>query len=245
MPLPAKKAELNGRGKLLAAVMLLAFLAASLLGARQKHGLNEKVRLADLVPPQFMNWSGITHPTDGYRDKWQSINELLVREYFSRPQLIFRRPRSERVGFILEYTSDLRKNFAFHFPEDCHRSSGNQIEFLEPVEIRFEDGRTLRARTVFIRGMSKSYEPVDKLVVYWLVLDGRQRHETVSIKLDQMFAGLLSGSKKGTLVRADYFENVTYTPESIGRARKTIEAFLRDLYRSLGPAQRDVIFGRP
>lgn|GEM_PF-1867997 len=232
------------RDFILAGLMLAAF-ALALAGTHEKSAPQEKVRLADSVPEEFGNWAGFTHDTKGFSDRWDSINELLVREYAFRPPLILRSPREENIGFILEYTSDLRKNFSFHFPEDCHRAGGNQVEFQEPLRVTMADGKELTAKVLFIRGLKKSYEPVDKLVVYWLVMDGKRRWQTFPIKLDQMLAGLLSGSKKGMLVRVDYFRGLEYSPQSIERARGTITLFMKDLYARLPEAERAAVFGRP
>lgn len=237
-----KKPHRPLRDYVLSAVMLCAF-AVSLAVIPEKMSPEEKADLSGWAPRKFMGWTSFTEDTEDFRDQWQSINELLIRHYFYTPFYSKDLRAQKTVTMILEYSSDIRNNFSFHFPENCHRSTGNEVDFLPPLEVEMPDGRVIKAKLVYIRGLQKSIEPFDKLVAYWLVIDKKQRHQTFFIKLDQMFAGVLSGSKKGTLVRLDYVEDLKYTPEAIGRGKRAIRDLLVDLYRSTDPVQRESIFG--
>lgn len=202
----------------------------------------EKIQLAEMAPAEFLSWSGQTFDTSEYKDQWQSINELLVRQYGKENPFSFREPFTS-LGFILEYSSDLRQNFSFHFPENCHRASGNHIQFLEPLKIDLGDGKSLHAKRLFIKGLPNSSERYDKIVTYWLVIGQKQYYRTFYIKLDQMLSGLLSRAKSGFLVRVDYSQNFEYSPAGIEKASRITSAFIRDLYDSVEPEKRKMLFG--
>ena len=114
------------------------------------------------------------------------------------------------LQMVLEYSSDLRKNFSLHFPEGCHRAAGNEIEFLPAVDIDLAPGKSIKAKCLFIKGKKDSPEDIDKIVVYWLVIDQKQFYQTFYIKLDQMMAGLIRKPKRGFLIRFDYYDNLIY-----------------------------------
>ena len=86
-------------------------------------------------------------------------------------------------------------------------------------------------------------EDADKIVVYWLTIDNKQYYRTFFIKLDQMLAGLLKRSKKGFLVRVDYFEGLKYTDEHIQEAREVVAGFIKELYNAIDEDSRIMLFG--
>lgn len=209
----------------------------------EKSQAANKLELKTMVPESFGSWVSQTFDTSDYADKWQSINELLVRGY-AKPNLFsFRSPATE-VAFVLEYSSDLRQNFSFHFPENCHRAHGNEIQFLPTAEIDLGNGKILRTKQLFIKGQAGSTEKKDKIVTYWLVMEGKQYYKTFFIKMDQMLSGLLSHAKSGFLVRVDYEAGLEYTPEGLEKASTVTNEFIRELYESLDPDKRSLLFGK-
>ncbi|MCR4336389.1 MAG: EpsI family protein [Candidatus Omnitrophica bacterium] len=226
------------RDTLIIIAMLGAFAVVQ-LNPVEKTAPGEKIRLEQMIPREFPSylplWKSVSYDMSDYKDKWQSINELLVRRYYQRSR--------EGVDFILEYSSDMRKNFSFHFPENCHRSGGNEVDFFEPLEIELSKGKVLKARLLFIKGMKGSVEEHDKLVAYWLVIDKKQYHKTFWIKVDQMLSGLLKQSKTGFLVRIDYTEGAAYSDEGLKRGKELIARFVRDLYYEFDPQARGMLFG--
>ena len=215
-------------------MIVAAFYVA--LNPAQKHAAEEKIDLQSIVSATFGDWVSKTYDTSDYRDKWQSINELLTRAYYNNLS-------REKVQFILEYSSDLRKNFSFHFPEGCYRAGGNEIEFLDPIEISLPDDNVIKAKCLYIKGSEHALVKEDNLIVYWLVIDNKQYYRTFFIKLDQMLAGILGRSKKGFLVRVDYSGAVEYSEGKIQKGRKAITRFIKDFYRSLRPEERTMFFG--
>ncbi len=234
-----KKAALIDVG--ISVVLLLAAIFVAMRPI-EKAKAPVKLDLAGLVPESFEPWTSRTMDTTDYADKWQSINNLLVRDY-AKPNLFSFTSPTTQLAFILEYSSDLRNNFSFHFPENCHRAGGNEVVFLSPAEIDLGEGRVLRAKRIYIKGLPNSHERTDKIVTYWLVMDGKQHHETFYIKLDQMLSGLLSKARSGFLVRVDYSQDFKYTPEGIEKASKATTVFIQDLYESLSPESRAKLFG--
>jgi len=218
---------------------MLGAFAIVQLNPVEKVSPGEKIHLDGLIPREFPSylplWKSISYDMSSYKDKWQSINELLVRKYF--------RQNGKNIDFILEYSSDMRKNFSFHFPENCHRSGGNEVDFFEPLAIPLRDDKVLMAKLLFIKGMKGSVEERDKLVAYWLVIDRKQYHETFWIKVDQMLSGLLKQSKSGFLVRVDYTEGAEYSEESIARGKELITRFVQDLYAEIDVGSRELLFG--
>lgn len=226
----------------LVVVMLGSFLFVINRQVVKVHA-GERIKLADVVPSVFAAWRSQTFDTSDYKDKWQSINELLVRQYGKENPFSFKEPVTS-LGFVLEYSSDLRQNFSFHFPENCHRAHGNQIQFLEPLQMNLGHGKILKAKRLFIKGLPNSSEPDDKIVTYWLVIGETQYYRTFFIKLDQMLSGLLSQAKTGFLVRVDYSQNFEYSPEGINKAANVTGGFIQDLYDNLTPENRARLFGK-
>lgn len=228
-------------------VIIVLFLASAwFVYSRpvQKVAAGEKIDLAAIVPSRLAAWGSETYDTAAYRDKWQSINELLVRRYFKMNPFALRGPGYTSLAFITEYTTDLRQNFSFHFPENCHRAGGNEIEILPPLEVVMDDGRVVRAKSIYIKGKAGSIETTDKVVSYWIVIGGKAYWKTFYVKLDQMLSGLLSQAKIGFLVRVDYDQDFQYSTEGLQQARETTAAFLKDLYETLDAEKRDLLFGR-
>lgn len=227
------------RDSILICCMLGAF-ALVMANPARKQNAADKINLATFIPESFAGWVSRTYDTSDYKDKWQSINEVLVRSYAREvaPGVY------ARLNFVLEYSSDLRKNFSFHFPETCHRAGGNDIEFLKPLNIELEPGRSITAKVLFIKGKAGASEANDKIVVYWLVIDKKQYFQTFFIKLDQMLAGLLRRSKSGFLIRFDYSDALAYDSAGLERAYGVVSGFVSDLYGQLGQEERELFFGR-
>ncbi|MBI3617229.1 MAG: exosortase-associated EpsI family protein [Candidatus Omnitrophica bacterium] len=135
-------------------ITMLGAFAVVQLNPVEKLAPGERVQMDKIIPREFPSylplWKSVSYDMSEYKDKWQSINELLVRKYYQRD--------NENIDFILEYSSDMRKNFSFHFPESCHRSGGNEVDFLEPLEIELSKGKVLKAKLLFIKGMKGSIE---------------------------------------------------------------------------------------
>lgn len=224
-------------------VLMLAAGLAVILNPVEKVGTGTVLDLKAFVPREFDGWQSYEYDMSEYRDeKYKSINQLLVREYY-KEDVYALKGGVKAVRLIIEYSSDLRNNFSFHFPEECHRSTGNEVEFFQPLNADVSQGRTLKAKSLFIKGREHSREVKDKLVAYWLVIGGKRHHETFFIKLDQMAAGLLSGSKSGFLVRLDYEQGMEYSEEGLKTARETLRAFMTDLYFAMDADAREKLFG--
>ncbi len=228
-----------------AGISVVLLLAALFVAMRpvEKAEASLKIDLATMVPEGFEPWVSRTLDTSDYADQWQSINNLLVRDY-AKPNLFSFTSPATQVAFVLEYSSDLRNNFSFHFPENCHRAGGNEVEFLSPAEIDLGGGRILKAKRIYIKGLPNSHERTDKIVTYWLVMDGKHYYKTFFIKLDQMLSGLLSKAKSGYLIRVDYTQGFEYSSEGIAKADKVTTEFIKSLYESLPSESRVKIFGR-
>ncbi len=194
----------------------------------------EKINLSGQIPAHWTDWKSVSYPTENYHDQWQSINELLVRTYYNR--------FGRRFNLIVEYGSDLRKNFAFHFPENCHRAGGNEVEFLAPLVIPLEQDKKIIAKLVYIKGVKGAAVDQDTLVAYWLVIDGKYYYNTFWIKLDQMLSGILANPKKGLLVRVDYNQYLEYSSEKINHAKDIITDFVQRLYIQFDSKERLLFF---
>ena len=218
------------------AFLMIGVTVYVLFNPLEKHAADEKINLSSFIPSAFSSRVSKTHDVSELEDKWQFLNELVVRTYYDSKT-------REKIDFIVEYNSDMRKNFNFHYPEVCHEVSGNEVDFLEPLEVTLADGKTITARCLYIKGKEGSLEGIDKLVVYWLTIDNVQYYRTFFIKLDQMLAGLLKRAKRGFLIRVDYYEGIEYADEHIQKARKAIADFVRELYNALDEESREMLFG--
>ncbi len=224
----------NMRDYILTGVMVGAALLVA-FNPPQKVAVSKKISSASFVPAAFNGWQSQTYDMSDYADKWQSINELLVREY-THPE------KRMEVGFILEYSSDLRRSFSFHFPEGCHRATGNDVLFLPEAVFQLTPERSMHAKSLFIRGVPGSAVPINKIITYWLVIDKKQYYQTFWIKVNQAMAGLLGRHGEGFLVRVD-FDAPQYTPESLKAANDAVGGFVKDLYNALDAPARVQIFG--
>jgi EpsI family protein len=203
----------------------------------QKPNPKFKIDIAGLLPETISAWKSHTYDTKDYQDQWQSINQLLVRTYYLENEKRF-------VDLYLEYSSDVRRAFSFHFPENCYRAGGNEIIFLKPLEIKLSDGRILKAKSIFVKGLTGKREESDKLVAYWVILDGKHFYNMFGIKIDQMLAGLFSKAREGFLVRVDVREGVDLNKDNQKIAGETIRRFINDLFDHLPEKQRNEIFGK-
>jgi EpsI family protein len=221
------------RDVLLAGTML--FLGGFVLAHPvHKQDASQKLGLASIIPSEFAGWVGTTQDTTKYQG--ESINELLVRVY-SQNQ------RNAQLDFILEYSSDLRKNFSIHFPENCHRAWGNEVVLLEPT---FFDvaGQKIPAKTIFVKGKDDGLIKTDKLVFYWLVMDGKLMADTVTIRMDQMLAGVFNESRTGFLVRVDYSgQDFHFNQDQMARAQMMVGKFLSDLSGTTDKTAQEMLFG--
>lgn len=202
----------------------------------KKPAQNRNIDLERLVPDQILDWKSHTYDTKDYKDQWQSVNQLLVRTYYIESESVV-------VDLYLEYSSDMRRAFSFHFPEDCYRAGGNEVVSLEPLTVTLSNGKVLNAKSIFIKGSPNKREESNKLVVYWLVLEGKQIYTTFGIKIDQMLAGLLSKAREGFLVRVDIRNGIDLNKDNLQIARDTISRFINDLYNNLPETQEYDIFG--
>ena len=198
---------------------------------------NLKIDLSALVPQSFLDWKSMTYKTADYKDQWQSINELLVRTYSKGEG-------KQNIDFVLEYSSDVRRAFSFHFPENCYRAGGNPVTFLQILNVPLPDGKMLKAKCLFIKGMPGQREKIDKIIVYWLVLEGKQIYDTLGVKIDQMLAGLTSKARQGFLVRIDVREEVKLNEDRLRNAQDLVRRYISDLYTQLSDDQRRLIFGK-
>ncbi len=224
-------------------ILILGAFWAATNHQPQKRLSPQPVDLQSIVPRELEQWKTIGPDRFEFEGaEWQAIDNILLREYGKEGFGGLGRS-VKKIGFVLEYSNDFRNNFSLHFPENCHRASGNSVDFLPPLEIPLGNGKSVKAKTIFIKGIPGTMESIDKIVAYWLVIDGKPFHETFWIKLDQMLAGVLSGSKRGYLIRFDFYEGLNYTPEGIEEARDSIGKFVQDLYYGISPENRLKIFG--
>ncbi|MBI4651054.1 exosortase-associated EpsI family protein [Candidatus Desantisbacteria bacterium] len=224
-------------------ILILAVTLYVFSNPINKQSAQEKINLTEAIPPFFKDWRSKTYDMSDYNDQWQSINEILVRTYSKNGISSSSESGLIRLNFILEYSSDLRKNFSFHFPENCHRASGNEVDFFEPLEIKLTTNKSIKAKCLYIKGMENSTEKNDKVVVYWLAIDNKQYYQTFYIKLNQMLAGLLKKSNRGFLIRFDYYDGLEYKEENIKKAKEVISFFIKDLYNTLDDEKRKALFG--
>ncbi len=225
------------RDFLLSLTMVVVAISIALTPAR-KQVPDEKINLARFVPASFGSWTSVAYDLSDYKDQWQSINELLVRHYTNSET-------GSQVYLVVEYNSDLRKNFTFHFPEDCHRSGGNEIIQLPSLTIDLPGHAGFKTKTIFVKGMDQGMVKADKLINYWLVMDDKQFSQTFRIKLDQMVDGLFNRSKQGFLIRVDTPEGLKYSDEGIRFGQQMIGNFMKDFYQALEPQERELFFGKP
>jgi hypothetical protein len=202
----------------------------------QKYNAGARINLSAIVPASFGDWDSVQYDMSDYKDKWQSINELILRKYTNKVT-------KEQLVLIVEYSSDLRKNFSIHFPEGCFRAAGDDVSFLPFFTIPL-DNKILSLKSLYIRSTKDNFDQDTKIVSYWLVIDNKQYSRTFFIKLDQFFAGIWSRSKKGFLVRIDSAEGVRYNDEDIKQINHTTSRFIAALYWVLDEKSRVMLFGK-
>lgn len=221
----------------LIAVMSVAGILLMLFPV-QKAAVSAAIDLPSLVPAEIPGWTSVTYDTADYQDQWQSINFLLARTYTHTEKKHF-------LDFILEYSSDVRRAFSFHFPEDCYRAGGSDISFLKTFEMQLPNGQTLKAKTVLVRDTTTTQGKgkIFRLIVYWLVLGGKQVYTTLNVKLDQMLGGLISKVKDGVLVRVEARQAVEYNQEGLMVTEERMRQYILELYAQLSEEQKRSLFG--
>ena len=69
-------------------ITMLGAFAIVQLNPVEKVASGEKIQLDKFIPREFPSylplWKSISYDMSGYKDQWQSINELLVRKYYQR-----------------------------------------------------------------------------------------------------------------------------------------------------------------
>lgn len=217
-------------------ILLIAALLVT-IHSPQKYQPLQKINPETFIPKTLPGWVSVTHDMSKYKDGWQSINELFVRTYY--------RANGEYVNLIVEYSSDMRRNFSLHFPENCHRSHGNEVDFLPPLQVALPNHPVEQAKLLYIKGVPNSPVTTDTLLTYWITIDKKQFYQTFWIKIDQMVSGLIRNPKQGVLVRVDYYTDLQYNDEkSITRGKELIQQFITDLYSQLKPNEQEMLFGQ-
>jgi len=217
-------------------VIMIGITLTLILIPRAKYSPSEKINLIGYLPVAFGDWTSESVDMSAYTDTIESINELIARVYTNSKT-------REQIILIVEYGSDLRRSFAFHFPEVCHRAGGNEIVYLNPLDIDLAKNKSLKAKTLYVKGMKQALSSSDKMLAYWLVIDNKQKYTTFSIKIDQMIAGLLTRPRKGFLFRVDTPDGLKYNSESIEFGRTLITKFVKELYETLDETKKEMFFG--
>lgn len=202
----------------------------------QKMNSTKKIHLDALIPVTIADWKSHTYDTKNYDDQWKSINELLVRTYYKLES-------NKAVDLYVEYSGDMRRAFGFHFPENCYRGGGNSFVVLDDFKIELPDKRLLQARAILIKGERGKREESDKLVVYWVVMEGKHIHDIWTIKINQMLAGLINKAREGIIVRIDFRNLNKEINGNYNEEIETVREFLTDFYLGLPATTKNLLFG--
>lgn len=196
-------------------------------------GEREPVDLERMLPESFKGWEGVWMDTTDCRDRRKTLDSRLARLYTNKEKKV-------SVRLVVEYSSDLRNNFSFNFPEQCARKEGNAVQVLKPLNVIMPDNRFLRGRCLFIHGDESGLLEHDRLVYYWVVMGQKQFYDRRQITIDRIRSWFRKEVKHGFLVRVDHQGDLLSGPGFLKDGRAVIEEFLKDLYVSM-PRRKSLV----
>lgn len=183
---------------------------------------NKAVNLAS-IPERIGDWRMVGQQRDisGYEQTF--LNNVIFRNYV--------RPDGNSVYLAVAYGADQRQNFSIHVPEGCYRAAGYDVTALGLTR--------LSQPAIPLKQLVARKGKVTETIQYWIVLNDKVVTNHFERKLKQLYYSLMGARAGGVLVRVSSVSSAQDT----ARDYDLQKAFVADLYKSLNPEQRRLLFG--
>lgn len=151
------------------------------------------------------------------------LNNILFRTY--------QRADGKSIMLAVSYGADQKQSFSIHVPEGCYRASGFDVTSFGVFNT---DLQGLKIKKVLVRRDNRT-EPLQ----YWIVMDGKVVTNHFERKLRQVYYSVFGVRAEGVLVRVSSLSG----DRDFDKEYEIQKSFITDLYRSLSPALRKLLFG--
>jgi EpsI family protein len=176
------------------------------------------------VPEEIGEWQMLEQQTSMKKSASEFLNDVLFRTYQRRDGKI--------IMLAIAYGADQKQNFSIHVPEGCYRAAGSDVTSIGVVNDADIPG--LELKRLLIKDKEKT-EPMQ----YWIVLNGRVITSHFERKIKQVYYSLFNVHAGGVLVRVSSLSS----DKDFQKDYEIQRSFINDLYKSLNPELRDLLFG--
>jgi EpsI family protein len=181
------------------------------------------INLAE-IPEEIGEWQMLEQQTSMKKSASEFLNDVLFRTY--------QRGDGKIIMLAIAYGADQKQNFSIHVPEGCYRAAGSDVTSIGVVNDADIPG--LELKRLLIKDKEKT-EPMQ----YWIILNGRVITSHFERKLKQVYYSLFNVHAGGVLVRVSSLSS----DKDFQKDYEIQRSFINDLYKSLNPELRDLLFG--
>jgi EpsI family protein len=175
------------------------------------------------LPQEVGPWRMLAEKAQPSDFESRFLNNVLYRSY--------QRPDGGSITLAVAYGADQRQNFSIHVPEGCYRAAGFDVTTLGLSSLV---DPALPMKQLHVRKDNDA-----EALQYWIVLNGAVVTGHFERKLKQFYYSLLGARAGGTLVRVTSPTN----GRDITRDYELQKDFIGNLYKSVTPEQRRLLFG--
>jgi EpsI family protein len=204
-------------------VVLLVLSGAFSLFYKVERAARQQTADLTAMPKDIGAWRMAGEETNIGKRESEFLNDVLLRSY--------QRSDGKQITLAIAYGADQRQNFSIHVPEGCFRAAGFDVTSLGTARL---EPLGLPLKQLLVKGKIES-EPMQ----YWIVLDGKIVTNHFERKIKQVYYSLLGARAGGILIRVSTLSN----DRDFRNDYDVQQAFIRELYRSLNPELRRLLFG--
>jgi hypothetical protein len=226
------KISLKHKNNIYILLILVAVALFSLFGNLKKHSGSKEMGLKEMMPVDIDGWKLVRTDTTTGIEGLVSINEMFRGLYYH--------PVDGYMGITVEYSSDSRRRYELHFPDICQEARGDKVIKFSPFHVIFDSGKTL---PVALLSWEHRLKPQKALCAYWYVINGDSSLSTLSIKIKQIFAGILNKPEDSILVRIDRLYEKKLTEDRMKKTITLLKQFIKALYSGLTDNSRRILYG--
>jgi len=212
--------------------ILIVIALFSLFGNLKKYSGSKEMGFKKIIPVEIDDWKLVRTNTAVGIEGLVSINEMFQGTYYH--------PVHGYLGITVEYSSDSRRRYELHFPDICQEARGDEVIKFPPFHVMLDNGNALPVALLSWEYRLKSQKA---LCAYWYVINGESSISTLSLKIKQIFAGLLNKPKDSILVRIDRFYEKALTEDRLENKIVLLKKFIKDLYSGIEGKSRRILYG--
>jgi EpsI family protein len=175
------------------------------------------------IPEEIGEWQMLGQQTEMGKSS-EFLNDVLFRTY--------QRGDGKAIILAIAYGADQKQNFSIHVPEGCYRAAGSDVTSIGVVNDADVPG--LELKRLLVKDKEKT-EPMQ----YWIVLNGRVITSHFERKIKQVYYSLFNVQAGGVLVRVSSLSN----DKDFQKDYEIQRSFINDLYKTVDPELRRLLFG--